>query len=241
MFSFVCFEEFCSIPVDCAGLLLHTAERRLIASCTVKRQKEFIAGRVAAKRAYTLLESQSADYSELCILNDCYGVPYLTNSHYHLSISHSDRIACAAVCDRQKIKVSIDVHDISDRDTEAILNILSTHEKETFFKKELVPDLLAACWGAKEALGKLLGVGLSVLNVAEIKSIQSMGAYLDIRYTHFPDARCFSKKTLSGSVYSLCAQTQHSRILDDLDIRPQNYAKFIHTLLHSYEGRRLYA
>lgn len=85
-----------------------------------------------------------------------------------MSISHSGNIACAAASSRQ---VGIDIEKISSRSKYFYEDVLTASEFEHWFtvqtdvqsENSVVADVFGTIyWTAKEAMGKCLGVGLSV-------------------------------------------------------------------------------
>lgn len=69
---------------------------------SVKRKTEYLAGRFAAKEAYSKALGtgigKTVAFKDIIILNDTKGAPYILNDTYAMvSISHSDRYAVATV------------------------------------------------------------------------------------------------------------------------------------------------
>jgi|GEM_PF-2350855 len=176
--------EFTLIPLE--GLqadltefnrYLHKDEIVLVKNATIKRKKEFLAGRLAAKTAYCLLvkNGKSMDFQDICIHNDCLGAPYLGDSRYFSSISHDNEYAAAVVSDRQEIKIGVDIQR-SDMVNEQIKSyFLNKKEIQLLDKYQYLfaeNILYTAFWVAKESMSKLLQYGFSSYGLLEIEHLE---------------------------------------------------------------------
>lgn len=138
-----------------------------------KRQVQFLAGRLAAKKALQKNFSQ-AELSHLDIeirkenLNKQSLKPKVwLQGHQNttdLSISHSHNIACAVSSSRQ---VGIDVEKINRRSPVFYEDVLTINEfkhwQGLYQVQPVAADMLGTLyWTAKESMSKCLGVGLSV-------------------------------------------------------------------------------
>jgi phosphopantetheine--protein transferase-like protein len=80
--------------------------------------------------------------------------PYLKNTHYKISISHSGEFACIYV--HQNANVGIDIESMSRNFDNVKKKILSEDEQE-FLTEKYLKQQLALIWSAKEAIYKLMG------------------------------------------------------------------------------------
>ncbi|HEX8376186.1 MAG TPA: 4'-phosphopantetheinyl transferase superfamily protein [Pedobacter sp.] len=85
---------------------------------------------------------------------DEYGKPYLPNSPYHISFSHSYDYA-AVIISKTK-PVGIDIEIIKDK-IERVANKFLTDKEIAFINPEHKVNHLYICWCAKEAIYKLQG------------------------------------------------------------------------------------
>lgn len=86
--------------------ILTPLEKERFLSLSDKRKVEFLAGRFAAKEAFSKAKGtgigKQLSFQDMTIISTENGKPYfskpeLANSHVHLSISHSDQYAIAQV------------------------------------------------------------------------------------------------------------------------------------------------
>lgn len=121
-----------------------------------KRQHEFIAGRIACKKAFFKLTRGEKDYfenfSSVSILNNEKGAPFIENSDLYVTLSHSHGIAVAAV---SKQAVGMDIEQINPRRISA-LKKMSSKIESTFQDV----SSLTVLWTLKESLGKALQTGI---------------------------------------------------------------------------------
>ncbi|MBI2069647.1 MAG: 4'-phosphopantetheinyl transferase superfamily protein [Elusimicrobia bacterium] len=154
-------------PEHCA--LLTPKENRMLMGFKIrKRQAEWLAGRMAAKRA--LVEAlgslgHSVKPQDIEVLPDSSGRPLwsLTNADASAvpvaaacSLSHSGEwaIACASIASR---RLGIDIEKIEDRHPAWFEEAFHPAERAGIISIEAAAD----CWAQKEALLKFLGLGLN--------------------------------------------------------------------------------
>lgn len=111
-------------------------------------------------------ETDEIHPASISITHDALGRPSAVHFHDdktmpHISLSHCDRRAVAVACDRE---IGIDVEP-ADRDTESLLPQFATAEEIAGVRtlEERLPgrNWPTRLWCAKEATGKLLGIGLA--------------------------------------------------------------------------------
>lgn len=120
-----------------------------------KRKHEFIAGRIASKKAFFKLTSRDKNcfekFPSVSVLNDESGAPFIENSDLFVSISHSHGIAVASV---SKQTVGVDIEQIDPKRVSALKRMSEKYSSEN------VRDL-AVLWTLKESLGKALRTGIT--------------------------------------------------------------------------------
>jgi 4'-phosphopantetheinyl transferase len=111
------------------------------------KRLEFLAGRVLIKN---LLAQWSMSFKGLT--KDAFGKPFLKNSDYHISLSHSYPYV-AAIIDKEK-SVGIDLEQPKEKLLRIGPRVLSDDEL-----KDAGPDIIKHCiyWCAKESLIKVHG------------------------------------------------------------------------------------
>ena len=119
-----------------------------------KRQNEFVAGRIACKKAFFKLISGNADcfekFPSVSVLNTETGAPFIENSDLFISVSHSHEVAIASVSQQN---VGIDIEQINPK------RILAMKRMNAECKTE-DPHILTVLWTLKESLGKALQTGI---------------------------------------------------------------------------------
>lgn len=125
---------------------LHKEEENEVSSLSERKLLEWYASRY-------LLHIMSGRKERGACLKDEYGKPYLTDSDYHISMSHSeDRIAVMA----SPHLVGIDIQAIVEKITRIARRFCNDHELSFIPKEELVL-FLHFIWGAKECIYKAYG------------------------------------------------------------------------------------
>ena len=122
---------------------------------TPKRIQDRLAGRSAAKKA--LANRLNRLPQTLRIDNDPLGKPFCREfPKVHLSISHADGLGVAAISDTP---VGIDIEQLQPRSKAFCAKYFSEHERSLVQNHPVQINLL---WSIKEAVLKLLGLGLRV-------------------------------------------------------------------------------
>ena len=122
-----------------------------------QRRQSYLLGRYAAKlsiHAYT----KEKDIKNFCILNGVFNQPFIEDVSLEISISHSEQFAVATTSP-QSFLLAIDIEKNEDvklpvffsKEENELLNKLDLREQESF----------RVFWSAKEALGKILRIGLT--------------------------------------------------------------------------------
>ncbi|AVQ95022.1 4'-phosphopantetheinyl transferase superfamily protein [Ethanoligenens harbinense] len=166
---------------------LHPLEQKLIEHAIDKRKAEFLSGRFCVRLAYARLCGGLS--TEPCVLNDCYGAPFLTaNGAYSVSITHDDGLAAALVSDKHRLRAALDVQRVSSRYTDAIYRFLRPSERELVDRHSGAYGrdfMVAAMWVAKEAMSKLFQFGFSIYDILEISDFEKGGQFA-VRFARLP-------------------------------------------------------
>jgi 4'-phosphopantetheinyl transferase EntD len=145
-----------------AGLFTPNERAALETLTFQRRRQDWLAGRLAAKRAVRTLFRDRGDrvprYSSIEVANDAAGAPLLTlmdrpraPERVGLSIAHSDGTAVAAVSDR--CIVGVDIEAGRSLDTRLVRRVLTSAELARWSAGSVRPSPIAL-WTAKEAAFK---------------------------------------------------------------------------------------
>ena len=135
---------------------LTALERQTFSAFQVeKRKRDWLAGRVAAKRA--LQQKSGLPFQALEIRNEPGGRP--VHSCWHLSITHSGDAAGAVV---SQTPVGLDMEVIEPRDSSFVRLVFSTEERRQLESIREPDAAMTRLWCEKEAYAKALGHGLRI-------------------------------------------------------------------------------
>lgn len=146
----------------------------------IKRQIEWLGGRLAAKKAVLRLEGQETSSSAMrqwVLLTDKHGKPFFENTEpnrFDLSISHSHDLALAMAT--KKGRCGLDIQKISPATIRVKEKFCSQSEQQIITRLTLpVADPaggLTLLWAAKEALRKARGghplTGFTAMQLTEV-------------------------------------------------------------------------
>lgn len=161
-----------------------------------KRQREFVLGRFATKKA--LSHFVEVEYlKEISIDTVTAGYPIISNESvardYAVSISHSGDVA-AAVAFNKNFSCGIDIESIN----ESKKNTMAKMSPEVLSDNA---ELLTIAWCAKEALGKASKTGLAIdrrmLEISDFSLVRDddmcvLHGY--VSFKNFPEYKCIIKK-----------------------------------------------
>ena len=179
------------------------------------RKFSFLYGRVSAKMALSNFFSKKK-FADITIKNDILGKPYADINNVSISISHTDTMGGAAVCDRE-FPIGFDTEKIRSCDIAAVESMMTANEKmlPAIVTNYDNTDLYAVIWTAKEALGKLLGIGINTENnVLEISKIKKSGENYICRFTNFRQLKSFSWSCQEHICTIVCAEKYDLKIID---------------------------
>lgn len=176
-----------------ASSLFTAREKEILARFrSVKRKREWVTGRIAAKEAYlnytgSLCEIVVGESGEPLIVSS-------DNTPLFLSISHSGGIAVAIV---SAVEIGFDLEEVEPR-PDAFLNYFYSASEKNFLQQfeQGYHEEVTSLWTAKEAVSKVLGKG-GQLNFKTIETHGGNavleGAPTDINlYRHVEKEFCFS-------------------------------------------------
>jgi 4'-phosphopantetheinyl transferase len=127
-------------------LMLHEVEELEIASLQSRKRSEWLSSRY-------LLHHLSGRHDRGACLKDEYGKPYLEDSDYHISISHSDRYTGVIA---GPSLVGIDIQVVVEKIQRIAPKFVNTAES-SWIDPQYYLLSLHAIWGAKEAMYKAYG------------------------------------------------------------------------------------
>ena len=150
--------------------LLSPREEKLLAGLgLVPRRRKWLLGRAAAKRLVRdmLGEGQVAE-KRISVLNQPSGEPFVLIEgkggwEYPISISHRSEVGMAAAPVERSARIGADVETVEPRDSALVRQFYTEGEAQIV---EAAGDdrdeIVARIWSAKEAVLKLLGLGLRI-------------------------------------------------------------------------------
>lgn len=149
------------------GLLSRREEDVLAGLTFLARRRKWLLGRVAAKRLVREMFGAAAPGDVgIIVLNRPSGEPYVViegqgDWAYPISISHRRDVGLAASPNRRELRIGADVETIEPRDLAMVRQFFTDDEARRVAAGGQDRDEVVACiWSAKEAVLKLLGLGL---------------------------------------------------------------------------------
>jgi phosphopantetheine--protein transferase-like protein len=145
-----------------------------------KKRYEWLAGRIAAKKAVcayfadikplspVIIEIKGAAKEAPMVVIDDDAIDAAKVEQLSLSITHSHGIAAAVVTDRTLVGlIGIDIEKIAPRDPHLLEGYFSAAEREYIeglakIAKDAFDQLVTTFWSIKEAVSKALGMGLKI-------------------------------------------------------------------------------
>jgi phosphopantetheinyl transferase (holo-ACP synthase) len=167
------------------GLLSPREEGILAGLGIVPRRRKWLLGRIAAKRLVKeVMSAPDFPKHHISVLNQPSGEPFVLIEgkggwEYPISLSHRSQIGMAAVPTIQTSRIGADLETIEPRDEALVRQFFTDSESGSV---ELSGDdrnlVMARIWSAKEAVLKLLGLGLR---------IDTRGVVVNLVGNRFPD------------------------------------------------------
>ncbi len=149
------------------GLLTEREEALLAEMEFLPRRRKWLLGRLAAK-SLVMGMSPGLRPTEISVLNRPAGEPYVLLEGrgewgFPISISHRSEIGLAAAPDDRSLRIGADVEAIAPREPALTRQFFTRDEAELVAKGGGAADeVVARVWSAKEAVLKVLGLGLRV-------------------------------------------------------------------------------
>jgi phosphopantetheinyl transferase len=150
--------------------LLSPREEKLLAGLGhVPRRRKWLMGRAAAKRLVrTMLGEGQVPEKKISVLNQPSGEPFVLIEgkggwDYPISISHRSEVGMAAVPLDRTARIGADLETIEPRDPALVRQFYTDGEAQIV--EAAGPDrdeVVSRIWSAKEAVLKLLGLGLRI-------------------------------------------------------------------------------
>jgi len=150
--------------------LLSPREEKLLAGLgLLPRRRKWLLGRAAAKRLVRdMLGEGQVPEKKISVLNQPSGEPFVLIEgkggwEYPISISHRSEVGMAAVPVERSARIGADVETVEARDPALVRQFYTDGEAQIV---EAAGDdrdeIVARIWSAKEAVLKLLGLGLRI-------------------------------------------------------------------------------
>jgi 4'-phosphopantetheinyl transferase len=166
---------------------------------SLKKQMEWMAGRLAVKCLVAEAEEGGMDLTEVEISYLPQGAPYLENRpDYHISISHSQDYAVAGLSRRRDIKLGLDIEKMADRDL-GFLRKIAFSQREN---ERIAPDDYKAhyaLWTLKEAYLKYLQLGFH----ENLQVVEMIDGTLFYNHKRVEGIKIFSDEILEGYAFTL--------------------------------------
>ncbi len=151
------------------GLLSPREEKILSGLGIVPRRRKWLLGRIAVKRLVRQVsgELDLAD-SEISVLNQPSGEPFVLIEgrggwQFPISISHRSEVGMAAVSMDPRAHIGADLETVEERDSALIRQFFTDDEAAAVETSADERNLaMARIWSAKEAVLKLVGLGLRI-------------------------------------------------------------------------------
>ncbi len=166
---------------------------------SLKKQMEWMAGRLAVKCLVMEADAGVSDLTEVEISYLPQGAPYLKNwPDYHISISHSQDYAVAGLSRRWDIKLGLDIEKMVDRDL-GFLRKIAFSQREN---ERIAPDDYRAhyaLWTLKEAYLKYLQLGFH----ENLQVVEMVDGALFYNHKRVDGIKIYSEEILEGYAFTL--------------------------------------
>ena len=189
--------------------VLTERERETLAAFTVeRRRRDWLAGRVAAKRALRRVLRDRGErvpgYDSVDVWNDSNGAPRFTvakrpglAAQLNLSIAHTEGTGVAAVADTAGAgTVGVDIERTTEVSMAAVRRILAAGELARLHGDEAPPSAIAL-WTAKEAAMKAASASCTALRHVELS---------------WRNARCVGARITGASVPAYAIVVRHRTV-----------------------------
>lgn len=161
-----------------AGMLSPREEEILAGLGLLPRRRKWLLGRAAAKRLVReVMGDEAVAENRISVLNRPSGEPFVLIEgkggwDCPISISHRREIGMAAVPVEKTARIGADLETVEPRDFALVRQFFTDGEAALVNASGADPDLVVArIWSAKEAVLKLLGLGLRLDTRAVVVSL----------------------------------------------------------------------
>lgn len=154
------------------------------------RQKTFLAGRLCAKEAINN-HIKNIKSSDILVSSGIFDQPLVNIPDIQISLSHTDDLA-ACIVFPEAHPMGIDIEKIDDDKIQTIETQLTETEKNLIETKKINhPEMVL--WTAKEALSKVLKVGLMTpFQLLEITSTEEKEDFVESHFDNFAQYKALS-------------------------------------------------
>ena len=163
--------------------LLSPREEKILAGLGhVPRRRKWLMGRAAAKRLVRdMLGDGQVPEKKISVLNQPSGEPFVLIEgkggwDYPISISHRSEVGMAAVPVARAVRIGADLETIEPRDPALVRQFYTEDEArrvETAIHDR--DEVVSRIWSAKEAVLKLLGLGLRIDTRGVVVNLEGEG------------------------------------------------------------------
>jgi len=163
--------------------LLSPREEKILAGLGhVPRRRKWLMGRAAAKRLVRdMLGDGQVPEKKISVLNQPSGEPFVLIEgkggwDYPISISHRSEVGMAAVPSAHAVRIGADLETIEPRDPALVRQFYTDDEARRVEAAVLDRDeVVSRIWSAKEAVLKLLGLGLRIDTRGVVVNLEGEG------------------------------------------------------------------
>jgi phosphopantetheinyl transferase len=149
------------------GLLSPRESAKLAELALLPRRRKWLLGRVAAKRLVrSMVDGPAPADVDISVLNRASGEPYVYIEgrgewEFAISLSHRSEIGMATVPKQRELRIGADLETIEPRALALVRQFFTDGEAALVAASGQARDeVVARIWSAKEAVLKLLGLGL---------------------------------------------------------------------------------
>ena len=206
------------------GFLSPREERILAGLGIVPRRRKWLMGRAAAKGLVRdILSGEAVPQNRISVLNQPSGEPFVLIEgkggwDYPISLSHRSEVGMAAAPLERTARIGADVETVEPRDPALIRQFYSDDEAILVEASGQDRDeIVARIWSAKEAVLKLLGLGLR---------IDTRGVLVNLVGEPFPEC----PTEWQPVDVKVVAELPHQNMLDSLRVMWRREAGYVLTV-----------
>ncbi|HVU24781.1 MAG TPA: 4'-phosphopantetheinyl transferase superfamily protein [Opitutus sp.] len=200
-----------------ADEFLHPEERAVFAGFKVDRRRmSYLLGRVAAKTALGACVGRGFDPTQCLVAPGVFSQPmvrYSAAPGLDISISHSDRVACALAFPGEH-PMAVDLEEVDAARTKVMLTQIRPAEDELARARCPSVDVAATVlWTAKEALSKALRCGMTCpYELLEVAAVEARDDVLTGTFRNFGQYK-FEARVRGSSVLTVVLPKKTAMVL----------------------------